>query len=153
MKLMLGRVVDPKSESKGPLLDFYYIPRDEKFDQVKFSDFAAESVRGAQHSLIPTLFDAASKDKDFESFEEIKALYAKKGAAVDVPNNLVPRTGVPEKILTPGEPQPLTFIHEWAFPTGPDTSFLNFPLPDIIAGGCCQTISTCRCETLICSDP
>jgi len=124
---------DPKSESKGPLLDFFYIPRDEKFDQVKFSDFAAESVRGVQHNLIPTLHNSLTADKEFESLEEVKCLYAKQGAKLDVPNNLVPRTGVPDKILVPGQPQPLTFIHEWAFPTGPDTSFLTFPLPDVIA--------------------
>ena len=29
---------------------------------------------------------------------------------------------------------PLTFIHEYTFPTGPDTSLLTFPLPELIQG-------------------
>lgn len=120
---------DPSSESKGPLLEFYYIPRDEKFDQVKFSDSIAESVRGAQHNLIPALQSAA--DKEFESLEQIKGLYAKQGAKLDVPNNLAPNAGDSEKSTT--QLQPLTFVHEYFFPTGPDTAFLTYPLPDVIA--------------------
>ncbi|KAG0566967.1 hypothetical protein KC19_7G100500 [Ceratodon purpureus] len=122
---------DPKSESKGDLLAFYYIPRDEKFDQVKFSDFAAESVRGAQHGLIPALQSHITGNNEFESLEEIKRLYAKRGAKLDVPNNLIPRNSASSDEI-PGESQPLTFIHEYFFPTGPDTNLITYPLPDVI---------------------
>ena len=135
---MIGAGVwaDPESESKGELLDLYYIPRDEKFDQVKWSDFAAESVRGGTHSLIGALESDPVFEKEFESFDDIRKLYAKKGTNVDVPINLAPKSaaGANDKFLIPGQPQPLTFVHEWLFPTGPDTTLLKYPWPDAIAG-------------------
>jgi hypothetical protein len=111
-------------------LAFYYIPRDEKFDQVKFSDFAADTVRSGQHSILPALRGARDKEHDFNSFGDIQALYAPKGTQMPDLGNLTPPGAKPAQQTQ----DPLTFIHEYTFPTGPDTSLLTFPLPELIQG-------------------
>lgn len=124
-------LLDPKSESRGQLLALFYIPRDEKFDQVKFSDFAADTVRSGQHAILPALRSAVrDQDQEFNNFADIKTLYADKGTPMTTPYNLIPQGAQ----VDPATQNPLTFIHEYAFPTGPDTSLLTFPLPELIAG-------------------
>jgi len=137
----LLHATDPKSESRGNLLAFFYIPRDEKFDQVKFSDFAAETVRSAQHAIVPVLKTAArDHDQEFNSLDDIHTLYASKGAPIATPFNLIPPNASPTSPVAkttgtdPAAYDPLTFIHEYAFPSGPDTSLISFPLPPLIAG-------------------
>lgn len=125
---------DPKSESRGQLLALFYIPRDEKFDQVKFSDFAAETLRSGQHAIVPILKSAVRDgDQEFGSFGEIMDMYAAKKAQVVTPSNLTPQAAPNASTAGTTTQNPLTFIHEYAFPSGPDTKLLTFPLPGVIA--------------------
>jgi len=130
---------DPQSESRGNLLALFYIPRDEKFDQVKFSDFAADTIRSTQHAILPVLSSAVKdQDVDFNSLADIEKLYAKEGKSIAVPFNLIPpaaKSSSPAAQDTAADPasyEPLTFIHEYAFPTGPDTTHIKFPKPALI---------------------
>lgn len=140
---------DPKSESLGELLAFYYIPRDEKFDQVKFSDFAAETVRSGQHAIIPVLKGAVrNEDEEFHGFSDVRSLYAAKGTSMTVPYNLTPPASSPGHQDTTTQ-NPLTFIHEYAFPSGPDTSLITFPLPRILAGGLLPPLTTASASDFV----
>lgn len=121
----------------------FYIPRDEKFDQVKFSDFAADTIRSTQHAILPVLSTAVKdQDLDFNSLADIENLYAKQGSSVAVPFNLIPpaaKSNSPAAAqdaaaADPASYEPLTFIHEYAFPTGPDTTHIKFPQPALIQG-------------------
>jgi len=141
--MSVSPLADPQSESRGSLLAFYYIPRDEKFDQVKFSDFAAEAVRSVQHSILPVLRSATrDKDQDFNSLDDVETLYVPKGSPMVTPFNLIPPNASPTSPVArasgtdPAAYDPLTFIHEYAFPSGPDTTHISFPLPQLIAGAC-----------------
>ena len=101
---------------------------------MKFSDFAADTVRSGQHAILPTLRSAVrDRDQEFKDFSEIQALYVAKGTPMVTPANLVPQGA---KKDDPAIQNPLTFIHEYAFPSGPNTSLIQFPLPNVIAGAC-----------------
>lgn len=130
---------DPKSESRGSVLTLFYLPRDERFDQVKASDFAADALRSQQHRLLPTVKALGEMEQEFDNFADIKSLYAPEGKTTNGVSNLVPAaTGSSKTNPNPKVPveDPLAFVHEYAFPTGPDTSQITFPLPKVIEGAC-----------------
>ncbi|KAG0619453.1 hypothetical protein M758_4G141400 [Ceratodon purpureus] len=136
-RVRTGRVAstkDPKSESRGNVLTIFYIPRDERFDQVKFSDFAADAVRGGSHKLIPTLKTAAGYgNQEFISFEDIKTLYVATDSSVTgALGNLKPQGAVGDQLDNLSNQNPLTFVHEYAFPSGSDTDHITYPLPAVI---------------------
>ena len=130
---------DPKSESRGSVLTLFYLPRDERFDQVKASDFAADALRSQQHRLLPTVKSLGEMEQEFDSFKDIKSLYAPQGKKTNGVSNLVPaatdstKTNANTKVTVE---DPLAFVHEYAFPSGPDTSQITFPLPKILEGAC-----------------
>lgn len=135
MVCLLGQP-DPKSESRGTVVTIFYIPRDERFDQVKFSDFAADAVRGGSHNIIPTLKTAAGYgDREFNSFADIKSLYVSTDSAVTGPlDNLKPQRAGGDELNALSNQDPLTFVHEYAFPSGSDTDHLTYPMPALIKG-------------------
>ena len=141
---------DPESESRGNVLTIFYIPRDERFDQVKFSDFAADAVRDGSHKLIPTLKTAAGYgDQEFINFADIKSLYVSTDSTVTgALDNLEPQGAVHNELTALSNQNPLTFVHEYAFPSGSDTDHITYPLPAIIAGALLLAIVTiARCSS------
>jgi hypothetical protein len=126
---------DPKSESRGSVLTLFYLPRDERFDQVKASDFAADALRSQQHRLLPTVKALGEMEQEFDNFADIKSLYSPQGKTTNGMSNLVPAATDSSK-TTPNPKvtvqDPLAFVHEYAFPSGPDTSGITFPLPRVI---------------------
>lgn len=131
---------DPKSESRGSVLTLFYLPRDERFDQVKASDFAADALRSQQHRLLPTVKSLGEMEQEFDNFADIRSLYAPKGKTTNGVSNLVPaatadpaKTNANTKVTVE---DPLAFVHEYAFPSGTDTNQITFPLPQILEGAC-----------------
>ncbi|KAE8658363.1 Linoleate 9S-lipoxygenase 5 [Hibiscus syriacus] len=68
---------DPKTESRLFLLSLnIHVPRDERFSQVKFSDFIAYTLKSLFQVLVPEI--AALCDKtinEFDSFQDVLDLY------------------------------------------------------------------------------
>ncbi|GMI96000.1 Arabidopsis thaliana lipoxygenase 5 [Hibiscus trionum] len=69
--------IDSKTESRLFLLNLnIYVPRDEQFSQVKFSDFVAYALKSLFQVLVPEI--AALCDKtinEFDSFQDVLDLY------------------------------------------------------------------------------
>ncbi|KAG8636713.1 probable linoleate 9S-lipoxygenase 5 [Manihot esculenta] len=68
---------DPNSESRLPLLSLnIYVPRDECFSQLKFSDFLAYALKSLVQVLIPEFKSLCNKTiNEFDSFEDVHNLY------------------------------------------------------------------------------
>ncbi|GKV42758.1 hypothetical protein SLEP1_g50132 [Rubroshorea leprosula] len=77
---------DPKSESRLQFLSLnIYVPRDEKFSPVKFSDVLGYVVKSLFQVLLPEVRSLFNKNKnEFESIEDVLKLY--KGC-IPLPNN------------------------------------------------------------------
>ncbi|KAG4210191.1 hypothetical protein ERO13_A02G031300v2 [Gossypium hirsutum] len=77
---------DPNTESRLSLLNSnIYVPRDERFNMVKFSDFLAYAFKSLFQVLVPEI--AALGDKtinEFDSFQDILDLYE---GGIKLPNN------------------------------------------------------------------
>ncbi|MBA0701098.1 hypothetical protein Goari_027059 [Gossypium aridum] len=77
---------DPNTESRLSLLNLnIYVPRDERFNMVKFSDFLAYAFKSLFQVLVPEI--AALGDKtinEFDSFQDIFDLYE---GGIKLPNN------------------------------------------------------------------
>ncbi|XP_047180755.1 linoleate 9S-lipoxygenase 5-like [Vigna umbellata] len=113
---------DPKTESRLPLLCVkkIYVPRDEQFGHVKFSDFLAYAVKSVSQVVLPEITSLCDKTfNEFDTFEDVLRIY--KGC-IKLPSDslvkklreLVPYELVRELIRNDGE------------------RFLKFPLPDVI---------------------
>ncbi|KAA8548631.1 hypothetical protein F0562_000315 [Nyssa sinensis] len=109
---------DPHSESRLPLLSLnIYVPRDERFSHVKFSDFLAYAVKSVSQILLPgitTLFD-----KEFHNFQEVLDLYE---SGVKLPTGLT-RSKVRDCI-------PWEMLRELLRSDG--EQFHKFPMPNVI---------------------
>ncbi|KAL0457221.1 UNVERIFIED_CONTAM: Linoleate 9S-lipoxygenase 5 [Sesamum latifolium] len=68
---------DPNTESRLFLLSLNtYVPRDEKFNQVKFSDFIGYSLKSLGQVLIPEIKAVFDKTiNEFDTFEDVLNLY------------------------------------------------------------------------------
>ncbi|GLT76826.1 hypothetical protein SLA2020_484620 [Shorea laevis] len=112
---------DPNSESRLPLLSLnVYVPRDEQFSQVKFSDFLAYAVKSLVQVLIPEIGSICDKTiNEFDSFQDVLNLYE---GGVKLPNgptlkqlkDCIPWEMIRELIRNDGE------------------RFLKFPVPSVI---------------------
>ncbi|XP_024979370.1 probable linoleate 9S-lipoxygenase 5 [Cynara cardunculus var. scolymus] len=111
---------DPKSEKRLFLLSLnIYVPRDERFNHIKFSDFlgyAAKSIGQVVRPELKAIFDRTPNE--FDSFKDVLDLY---GDGVKLPKqsvskikNRIPLELVKELLRSDGE-KPLTF-----------------PMPDVI---------------------
>ncbi|KAK9725482.1 hypothetical protein RND81_05G146800 [Saponaria officinalis] len=65
---------DPNTESRLFLLSLnIYVPRDERFGHIKFSDFLAYALKSLSQIVLPELKHLF--DKEFDSFEDVMKLY------------------------------------------------------------------------------
>ncbi|CAL1396788.1 unnamed protein product [Linum trigynum] len=112
---------DPKSESRLPLLSLdIYVPRDERFGHVKFSDFLAYALKSIAQVLLPEISSLFDKTiNEFDSFEDVFDLYdggikLPGKATVSKVRNRVPWELLKELVRNDGE------------------RFLKFPIPEVI---------------------
>lgn len=116
-------VADPKTESRLHLLDLsIYVPRDERFGHVKFSDFLAYALKSVAQVLFPELRSLCDKTiNEFDTFEDILDIYEgtfklPSGPIQSKIRELVPYELFKELVRNDGE------------------RFLKFPVPDVIKG-------------------
>ncbi|XP_015888044.3 linoleate 9S-lipoxygenase 5 isoform X1 [Ziziphus jujuba] len=112
---------DPKCESRLALLNLdIYVPRDERFGHVKFSDFLAYALKSLVQVLLPELTSLCDKTiNEFDTFGDVLNIYE---GGVKLPNGQtlnkirqhIPWELLRELIRSDGE------------------RFLKFPMPDVI---------------------
>lgn len=106
----------------------FYIPRDEAFERAKMSDFLADGFRSIGHSVSSKVTGFVTRKQEFDTVEEIKKLYAKKGEKVGGINNVLPdKEDIPEQ-----EQYPLVFLQEVLKPDGKMEHPLLYPLPQLL---------------------
>ncbi|XP_038721220.1 probable linoleate 9S-lipoxygenase 5 isoform X2 [Tripterygium wilfordii] len=112
---------DPNSESRLPLLSLdIYVPRDERFGHLKFSDFLAYALKSLVQVLLPEIRSLCDKTiNEFDSFEDVLNLYEggiklPKGSTLSKIRNRIPLEMLKELVRNDGE------------------RFLKFPMPDVI---------------------
>lgn len=67
---------DPTKERRLEKGDTMYVPRDESFEQIKETNFIANSLRGLVHRLVPALTDYFDETPgEFDAFSDIEKLY------------------------------------------------------------------------------
>lgn len=113
--------VDPHTESRLPLMKGrdVYIPRDEKFGHVKFSDFMGDTIKSISQGvagILDAIFDRTPKE--FDSFQEVTEMF--KGG-IKLPQLKKIRDNVPTKFLK-------------ALFRSDGAPVFKYPLPDIIKG-------------------
>ncbi|KAF5465688.1 hypothetical protein F2P56_015669 [Juglans regia] len=112
---------DPNYESRLPLLSLdIYVPRDERFGHVKFSDFLAYALKSLVQILLPELKSLCDKTiNEFDTFEDVLNLYE---GGVKLPNGPT-LSKIRERI-------PWELLRELVRNDG--ERFLKFPIPDVI---------------------
>ena len=82
-------VADPTKEAKVANAEPVYVPRDEKFEPLKLSNFSANQLRGLVHMVIPSLRDYIRGDStrnEFDSFRDMDTLYQEGIDTTDEPS-------------------------------------------------------------------
>ncbi|XAR54659.1 Linoleate 9S-lipoxygenase [Bertholletia excelsa] len=110
---------DPNTESRLPLVISLgvYVPRDERFNHVKLSDFLAYAIKSVGQVIYPELLSLFDKTiNEFDSFQDVLKLYE---GGIKLPGggklrNYVPLELIKELLRTDGE------------------RFLKFPMPGVI---------------------
>ncbi|XP_009344082.3 probable linoleate 9S-lipoxygenase 5 [Pyrus x bretschneideri] len=112
---------DPNSESRLPLLSLdIYVPRDERFGHVKFSDFLANGLKSLVQILLPELKSLCDKTiNEFDTFDDVVNLYE---GGIKLPNGPTLKK-IRERI-------PWELLKELIRSDG--ERFLKFPMPDVI---------------------
>ncbi|KAL9680853.1 hypothetical protein QQ045_012633 [Rhodiola kirilowii] len=112
---------DPNSETRLPLASLnIYVPRDEKFNAIKMSDFLASGVKAIVQVLVPELASLFDKTiNEFDSFDDVMNLYERglplpNGATLKNIRDCIPFEMFKELLRSDGE------------------RFLKFPVPDVI---------------------
>lgn len=99
-----------------------YVPRDEQFGHVKFSDFLAYSLKSVTQVLLPELRSLCDKTiNEFDTFQDVLDIYE---GSFNLPSgplhskirDLIPYEIFRELVRNDGE------------------KFLRFPVPDVIKG-------------------
>ncbi|TVU45534.1 hypothetical protein EJB05_05023, partial [Eragrostis curvula] len=104
---------DPSSESRAPLVELLYVPRDERFGHLKMKDFVRYSVRAIAKATGPALRTYVDTTPgEFDSFRDILSMY-KDGLKLPKTSGL---EGLPAVEEVGGE------------------YLLKFPIPQIIKG-------------------
>lgn len=116
-------IADPNTESRLCLLNLnIYVPRDEKFAQVKFSDFIGYAIKSVGQVLVPEIKAVFDKTvNEFDTFKDVLDLYEKNPQVPDDQSlakikDCVPWELLRELIRSDGE------------------RYLNFPVPEVIKG-------------------
>ncbi|KAJ6898823.1 linoleate 9S-lipoxygenase 5 isoform X2 [Populus alba x Populus x berolinensis] len=114
---------DPRTEKRLPLLSLdIYVPRDERFGHLKFSDFLAYALKSLVQILPPEIKSLCDKTiNEFDTFEDVLNLYE---GGVKLPNkptlhkirDHIPWEMLRELVRNDGE------------------RLLKFPKPDVIKG-------------------
>ncbi|KAM7280444.1 hypothetical protein ACFE04_007578 [Oxalis oulophora] len=103
---------DPEAETRG---NYFYVPRDETFSEIKEVTFGAKTLYSVIHALLPNL-EGVFQDKD-ESFPYFTAIDAMFNEGIDIPKTdqkgLLPRlvkaaSDVRNDILQFEPPSPIT---------------------------------------------
>ncbi|XP_054806382.1 probable linoleate 9S-lipoxygenase 5 [Prosopis cineraria] len=112
---------DPKSEKRLPLLSLdIYVPRDERFGHLKFSDFLAYAVKSLLQVLVPEIRSIGDKTfNEFDTFQDVLKLY---DGGVELPKG-PKQSKIRERI-------PWEIMRELLRNDG--ERFLKFPVPDVI---------------------
>ncbi|XP_059460920.1 probable linoleate 9S-lipoxygenase 5 [Corylus avellana] len=112
---------DPNTESRLPLLSLnIYVPRDERFDHLKFSDFLAYAVKSLCQILLPELKSIFDKTiNEFDTLQDVLNLYE---GGIKLPNG--PTLGKVRECI------PWELLKELVRNDG--EQFLKFPVPDVI---------------------
>lgn len=100
-----------------------YVPRDEHFNQVKFSDFIGYALKSVGQVIVPeirALFDKTINE--FDTFEDVLNLY--KGGIKLVNHN--------QSLNKLRQCVPWELLRELVRSDG--ERFLKFPVPDVIKG-------------------
>lgn len=116
-------IADPNSESRLFLLSLnIYVPRDERFNQVKFADFIGYALKSLGQVLLPEIKAVFDKTiNEFDKFQDVLDLYE---GGIKLPNGL--------KLQKLRECVPWELIKELIRSDG--ERFLKFPMPDVIKG-------------------
>ena len=116
-------VADPWSEKRLPLLSLdIYVPRDERFGHLKFSDFLAYALKSLVQVLLPEIKSLCDKTiNEFDTFEDVINLYnggvrLPKGSTLSKIRERIPWELLRELVRNDGE------------------KFLKFPIPAVIKG-------------------
>ncbi|KAL2463813.1 Linoleate 9S-lipoxygenase 5 [Forsythia ovata] len=112
---------DPKSESRLPLLSLnIYVPRDEHFSQVKFSDFIAYALKSLGQVLVPEIKSIFDKTfNEFDTFQDVLKLYE---GGIKLPDG--------HNLTKLRECVSWELLRELLRSDG--EKFLKFPVPDVI---------------------
>ncbi|KAL2948581.1 hypothetical protein AAZX31_20G132400 [Glycine max] len=112
---------DPKTESRLHLLNLnVYVPRDEQFGHVKFSDFLAYSLKSVAQVLLPEIKSLCDKTiNEFDTFQDVLDIYE---GSIKLPSG--PLTSKLRKLV------PYELLRELIRNDG--ERFLKFPVPDVI---------------------
>ncbi|XVF66677.1 hypothetical protein PTKIN_Ptkin10aG0056400 [Pterospermum kingtungense] len=112
---------DPNTESRLFLLSLnIYVPRDERFSHVKFSDFLAYALKSLFQILIPEIAAVCDKTiNEFDSFQDVLDLYE---GGVKLPNDAT--------IKKIRDCLPWEMIRELVRNDG--ERFMKFPMPAVI---------------------
>lgn len=106
-----------------PLISFdIYVPRDERFSHIKFSDFLAYALKSLGQIIVPeinALFDKTPGE--FDTFQDVMKLYE---GGIKLPDG--------DKLRTLKECIPWEMLRELVRTDG--EQFLKFPMPDVIKG-------------------
>ncbi|XP_057735899.1 linoleate 9S-lipoxygenase 5-like [Arachis stenosperma] len=114
-------LTDPDTESRLHLFNLdIYVPRDERFGHLKFSDFLAYSLKSIAQVLLPEIRSLCDKTiNEFDTFQDVLDIYEgslklpSPGVASQL-RNLIPYELFRELVRNDGE------------------RFLKFPVPDVI---------------------
>ncbi|KAL8162695.1 hypothetical protein V2J09_014184 [Rumex salicifolius] len=111
---------DPNTESRLPLLSLdIYVPRDERFGHLKFSDFLAYALKALVQILVPELKSVCDKTpNEFDTFEDTLDLYEGgfklSKSTINKLQDRIPWEMLKELVRTDGD------------------GFLRLPMPDVI---------------------
>lgn len=116
-------LTDPKSESRLPLLSLdFYVPRDEQFTRIKFSEYLAYSLKSVAQVTLPEIVSLCDKTiNEFDSFEDVLRIYE---GGIELPK-LTLLGKIKERI-------PWAMMKEIVRNDG--ERFFKFPMPDVIKG-------------------
>ena len=67
--------IDSTSESTLPRFSYYYVPRDEAFEDLKKESYVAGTLKVIMHELLPQIEAALTKENEFHCFTDIDRLY------------------------------------------------------------------------------